>query len=92
MSRQIDLKACLPDDLLVKVDRASMSVALEAKEPFLDNKILEFSSALAPQLKYKNGISKYILKKILYKYVPSKLVNQPKQGFGVPSRNGSARY
>lgn len=80
----IDLKTYLPDDLLVKVDRASMSVALEAREPFLDNKILEFSSALTPQLKYKNGISKYILKKILHKYVPPELVNRPKQGFGVP--------
>lgn len=80
----IDLKTYLPDDLLVKVDRASMSVALEAREPFLDNKILEFSSALTPQLKYKNGVSKYILKKILYKYVPPELVNRPKQGFGVP--------
>ena len=80
----VDLKTYLPDDLLVKVDRASMSVALEAREPFLDNKILEFSSALAPELKYKNGISKYILKKILYRYVPPELVNRPKQGFGVP--------
>ena len=59
----IDLKTYLPDDLLVKVDRASMSVALEAREPFLDNKILEFSSKLPAELKYKNGISKYILRK-----------------------------
>lgn len=80
----IDLKTYLPDDLLVKVDRASMSVALEAREPFLDNKILEFSSVLPAGLKYKNGTSKYILKKILYKYVPPELVNRPKQGFGVP--------
>ena len=87
----VDLKTYLPDDLLVKVDRASMSVALEAREPFLDNKILEFSSALAPELKYKNGISKYILKKILYRYVPPELVNRPKQGFGVPLQEWFSR-
>jgi len=80
----IDLKTYLPDDILVKIDRASMGVALEGREPFLDNKIVEFSSALPVALKYKNGVSKYILRKILYKYVPSALLERPKQGFGIP--------
>lgn len=80
----IDLKTYLPDDILVKIDRAAMGVALEGREPFLDNKIVEFSSTLPVALKYKNGESKYILKKILYKYIPKELIERPKQGFGIP--------
>lgn len=79
-----DLKTYLPDDILVKVDRATMEVALEGREPFLDHKILEWSTQLPTELKYKNGKTKYILRKILYKYLPQELVDRPKQGFGVP--------
>ena len=79
-----DLRTYLPDDILVKVDRATMSVALEGREPFLDHKIIEFTSKIPTDLKYKNGLSKYILRKILYKYVPRELINRPKMGFGVP--------
>lgn len=79
-----DIKTYLPDDILVKVDRAAMSVALEGREPFLDHKIIEFAARLPIDLKYKNGVSKYILKKILYRHVPRKLADRPKQGFGVP--------
>jgi asparagine synthase (glutamine-hydrolysing) len=79
-----DIKTYLPDDILVKVDRATMGVALEGREPFLDHKILEWSSQLPIELKYKNGKTKYILRKILYKYLPKELVDRPKQGFGVP--------
>jgi asparagine synthase (glutamine-hydrolysing) len=80
----LDIKTYLPDDILVKVDRAAMSVALEGRDPFLDHKITEFAARLPLELKYKNGVSKYILKKILYRHVPRELVDRPKQGFGVP--------
>ncbi len=80
----MDIKAYLPDDILVKVDRATMSVALEGREPFLDHKIVEWTSRLPVEFKYRNRRSKYLLRKILYKYIPSKLIERPKQGFSVP--------
>lgn len=79
-----DIKTYLPDDILVKVDRATMNVALEGREPFLDHKIVEFTSKIPVDLKYKNRTSKYILRKILYKYVPKELLDRPKMGFGIP--------
>jgi len=79
-----DIKTYMRDDILVKVDRCTMQVALEGREPFLDNKILEFSARLPSYYKCRNGISKYILRKILYKYLPKNLVDRPKQGFGMP--------
>lgn len=80
----LDLKTYLPDDILVKLDRATMAVALEGRDPFLDNKIIEYSSKLPMRFKSHHGEGKYILKKILYKYIPRELVDRPKKGFGAP--------
>jgi asparagine synthase (glutamine-hydrolysing) len=80
----IDFKTFLLDDILTKVDRASMSVGLEAREPFLDHRLVQYVARIPLNLKFKNGMSKYILRKILYKYVPRELVERPKQGFNVP--------
>jgi asparagine synthase (glutamine-hydrolysing) len=80
----LGLKTYIPDDIIVKVDRATMSVALEGREPFLDHRIVEWTSQLPVEFKYKNGVSKYLLRRALYKYIPKELVERPKQGFGVP--------
>ncbi len=79
-----DAQMYLPDDLLVKVDRASMAVGLEVREPLLDHRLVEYAIALPHQFKYQAGTSKYILRRILYKYVPRQLVDRKKQGFNVP--------
>jgi asparagine synthase (glutamine-hydrolysing) len=79
-----DLNFYLEDDLLSKIDRASMRFSLETRVPYLDHRIIEFALNLSPQLKYKNGISKYILKEILYQSVPKKFFDRPKQGFAIP--------
>ena len=80
----IDFKYYLSDDILTKVDRAAMTVSLENRDPFLDQNIIEYAAKLPIHFKYRNGINKYILKKILYKYVPKKMMERPKQGFAVP--------
>lgn len=74
----------MQDDILVKVDRATMSVSLEGRDPFLDQRIIEFTSRLPSEYKYHNGEKKYILKDIVYQYVPKALLNKPKTGFSVP--------
>lgn len=79
-----DMRTYLPDDILVKVDRATMSVALEGREPFLDNKIMEYALRMPYELKYREGKSKWILRQILYKHIPKEWVDRPKQGFAVP--------
>ncbi len=79
-----DIKTYLVDDILVKVDRVTMQVALESREPLLDVKILEFTSKLPSQYKCRNGLTKYIVRKILYKYIPQELIDRPKKGFGMP--------
>lgn len=79
-----DIRSYLPDDILVKVDRATMSVALEGREPFLDNKIMEYAARMPWELKYREGKSKWMLRQILYKHIPQEWVDRPKQGFAVP--------
>jgi asparagine synthase (glutamine-hydrolysing) len=79
-----DFKQYLPDDILAKVDRATMSVALEGREPFLDHRILEFAAQLPSNYKFRDGIKKAILKDLVHQYVPKTLLDRPKIGFGLP--------
>ncbi len=79
-----DLEYYLQDDLLTKVDRASMHYSLETRVPYLDHRLVELALNVSPALKFKNGISKYILKEILYQYLPKKFFDRPKQGFAIP--------
>ena len=74
----------LPNDILCKVDRASMSKSLETRAPFLSEKVYEISSMLPLEMKIKKNNGKVILKDILKKYIPSHLIERPKQGFGIP--------
>lgn len=86
-----DIKNYLPEELLVKTDRASMVHALEVRVPLLDHRLVEFALNLSSDLKLKGGTGKYLLKQVLYDYLPKKLFDRPKWGFAIPLRKWLAK-
>jgi asparagine synthase (glutamine-hydrolysing) len=80
----VDIASYLPDDLLVKVDRATMAHSLEGRSPLLDHELLEFTATLPVSMKMRNGVGKYLLKQAMRGILPDLVLDRPKMGFGVP--------
>src|SRR5581483_5387363 len=80
----VDVKTYLVDDIMTKVDRMSMAVSLEAREPLLDHKLLEFAAAVPMALKLRDGRGKHLLRRLLGRRVPASIVERPKHGFEAP--------
>jgi asparagine synthase (glutamine-hydrolysing) len=85
--RHYDYVGYLPDDILVKVDRASMAVSLEARAPLLDVRVLDFAWSLPDDYVVRDGAGKRVLKDVVYRHVPRELIDRPKRGFGVPVKD-----
>ncbi len=80
----VEYKTYMVDDILQKVDRATMSASLEGREPFLDQRVIEFVSKLPSHYKYREGVGKIMLRDIVHRYIPREIMDRPKMGFGVP--------
>lgn len=80
----VDYQTYMVDDILQKVDRATMSVSLEGREPFLDQHIVQWAARLPTEYKYRNGQKKFILKQIVHRHIPKEIMERPKMGFGLP--------
>jgi len=81
---EYDIKTYLPNDIMTKVDRMSMRVSLEAREPLLDHKLVELAARIPPSFKIRDGVSKYILKKVIAPYLPAEVLQKRKHGFSIP--------
>lgn len=80
----VDYQTYLVDDILQKVDRATMTASLEGREPFLDHRVIDYAAQLPDDFKYHNGIKKHIVREIVHKYIPKEKMDRPKMGFAIP--------